>query len=297
MPGGSWILGAWPRAPRARHWIPDPHPEFGARARRRSSSLMVAGLRRRRLRAHGPLRGLVVARRRDGLPGHVPAVRSSTSVLDEPAVTADPSSPASPRRWRSARSTRTLVFPYPLPTRRGGREGPRPDRAASATTPRSTSTRGEIDETGRIADQVYRDLGELGLMGLYVAEEYGGQGLSQTGYARVFEAIGQVDGSLTIGMGVHQSIGIKGIAHLRDRRAEGALPARPGGGPQARGLRADRAQRGLGRLQHRVARGAAGRRLVGAQRREALDRQRLPRRRVRDLRARRGRRQGLATSR
>src|SRR5256885_16100940 len=50
-------------------------------------------------------------------------------------------------------------------------------------------------------------------MGLYVDPQYGGQGLSQTGYARVFEAIGQVDGSLTIGMGVHQSIGLKGI-HL-----------------------------------------------------------------------------------
>lgn len=69
----------------------------------------------------------------------------------------------------------------------------------------------EIDRTGTISDQVYRDLGELGLMGLYVDRRYGGQGLSQTGYARVFEAIGQVDGSLTIGMGVHQSIGLKGI--------------------------------------------------------------------------------------
>ena len=69
----------------------------------------------------------------------------------------------------------------------------------------------EIDRAGWIEDQVYRDLGDRGLMGLYVPEEYGGQGLSQTGYARVFEAIGQVDGSLTVAMGVHQSIGMKGI--------------------------------------------------------------------------------------
>ena len=39
----------------------------------------------------------------------------------------------------------------------------------------------EIDETGTISDEIYADLGELGLMGLYVPEEYGGQGLSQTG--------------------------------------------------------------------------------------------------------------------
>ena len=62
-------------------------------------------------------------------------------------------------------------------------------------------------------------------MGLYVPEEYGGQGLSQTGYARVFEAIGQVDGSLTVGMGVHQSIGMKGIVMFgTDEQKERFLP-------------------------------------------------------------------------
>src|SRR5213596_1722885 len=103
-----------------------------------------------------------------------------------------------------------VVFPYPIPRGeeaekvRGLIRGFR-DYAAQHIDSR------EIDETGTISDKVYRDLGELGLMGLYVDEAYGGQGLSQTGYARVFEAIGQVNGSLTIGMGVHQSIGFKGI--------------------------------------------------------------------------------------
>ena len=104
-----------------------------------------------------------------------------------------------------------LVFPYPIP---------RGDEAAKVRGliqafrdyARDNIDPLEIDETGTISDEVYRDLGEIGLMGLYVPEEYGGQGLSQTGYARVFEAIGQIDGSLTIGMGVHQSIGFKGIA-------------------------------------------------------------------------------------
>ena len=83
----------------------------------------------------------------------------------------------------------------------------------------------EIDRKGWIEDQVYRDLGERGLMGLYVPEEYGGQGLSQTGYARVFEAIGQVDGSLTVAMGVHQSIGMKGIVLFgSDAQKERFLP-------------------------------------------------------------------------
>jgi acyl-CoA dehydrogenase family protein 9 len=117
-----------------------------------------------------------------------------------------------------------LVFPYPLPDEaeaakvRGLIEGFR-DYAAQHIDSR------EIDRTGTISDEVYRHLGDLGIMGLYVDERYGGQGLSSTGYARVFEAIGQVDGSLTIGLGVHQSIGLKGI-HMfgTDEQKERFLP-------------------------------------------------------------------------
>src|SRR5205085_1118899 len=103
-----------------------------------------------------------------------------------------------------------LVFPYPIP-----REG-EPEKVRKLVTTfreyaaENIDTR-QIDESGTITDEVYRDLGDLGLMGLYVPEQYGGQGLSQTGYSRVFEAFGQVDGSLTVALGVHQSIGMKGI--------------------------------------------------------------------------------------
>ncbi len=104
-----------------------------------------------------------------------------------------------------------LVFPWPRPT---GDEADRirmlvqrfRDYAAEHIDAR------RIDEEGWIPDDVFRELGELGLMGLYVPEEYGGQGLSQTGYARVFEVFGQSSGSLTVALGVHQSIGMKGIA-------------------------------------------------------------------------------------
>src|SRR2546423_12208830 len=83
----------------------------------------------------------------------------------------------------------------------------------------------EIDEKRWIEDRVFTDLGERGLLGLYVPEEYGGEGLSQTGYARVFEAFGQVDGSLTVALGVHQSIGMKGIVlYGNDEQKERLLP-------------------------------------------------------------------------
>ena len=56
-----------------------------------------------------------------------------------------------------------------------------------------------------------RELGERGLCGLGRPGGYGGEGLSQTGYARVFEAFAGSTLTLSIVLGVHQSIGFKGI--------------------------------------------------------------------------------------
>jgi acyl-CoA dehydrogenase family protein 9 len=103
-----------------------------------------------------------------------------------------------------------LVFPYPIsdPAEqdkvRGLISGLREFAAESIDVRK-------IEEDRWVPDEVLRGLGERGIMGLYVPEEYGGQGLSQTGYARVFEAIAQIDGTLSIVLGVHQSIGFKGI--------------------------------------------------------------------------------------
>ena len=117
-----------------------------------------------------------------------------------------------------------MVFPYPLP------DGGEADKVRGLVDAfRGYSAEHidyrTIDREAWIPDEVYRDLGELGLMGLYVPEDYGGQGLSQTGYARVFEAFGQVDGSLTVALGVHQSIGMKGIVMFgTDEQKERFLP-------------------------------------------------------------------------
>jgi acyl-CoA dehydrogenase family member 9 len=83
----------------------------------------------------------------------------------------------------------------------------------------------KAEEERWIPDQVLRDLGEIGALGLYVDPAYGGQGLSQTGYARVFETVGQIDATLAIVLGVHQSIGFKGISLFgSDEQKERWLP-------------------------------------------------------------------------
>ncbi|MEZ0311977.1 MAG: acyl-CoA dehydrogenase family protein [Myxococcota bacterium] len=71
----------------------------------------------------------------------------------------------------------------------------------------------KVEADGWIGDDKIRELGERGLMGLYVSRELGGAGLTQTGYCRVSEEFGRIDATLAVIMGVHQSIGMKGI-HL-----------------------------------------------------------------------------------
>jgi acyl-CoA dehydrogenase family protein 9 len=67
----------------------------------------------------------------------------------------------------------------------------------------------EAEREGWVGDRVIRELGERKLTGLFIDEQYGGLGLSQSGYCRVMEEFGRVDGTLSVVMGVHQSIGSK----------------------------------------------------------------------------------------
>ena len=116
-----------------------------------------------------------------------------------------------------------MVFPWPEPDdveQRKVRE-----LCAKAREIGSRIDHRKVEEDRWIGDEFIRELGEAGLCGLYVDEKYGGQGLSQTGYARVFETFAQIDATLSIILGVHQSIGYKGI-HLfgTDEQKERFLP-------------------------------------------------------------------------
>jgi acyl-CoA dehydrogenase family member 9 len=114
-----------------------------------------------------------------------------------------------------------LVFPFPKPDL-AEQERIRSLIAALREIPYDPR---KIEEDGWLGDRTVRELGERGLMGLYVPEEYGGQGLSQTGYCRVSEAFAQIDATLSVVMGVHQSIGMKGIVLFgSDEQKERFLP-------------------------------------------------------------------------
>jgi acyl-CoA dehydrogenase family member 9 len=54
-------------------------------------------------------------------------------------------------------------------------------------------------------------LRDLGLFGLIVPEEYGGIGLSNAGYARVLSQSSSHDSSVSLTIGAHSSIGMKGL--------------------------------------------------------------------------------------
>src|SRR3954471_3068683 len=117
-----------------------------------------------------------------------------------------------------------LVFPYPPSVQE---QEPRVKELVDSVRELAATKYDQrrYEEDRWIGDDMVRELGERGLLGLYVPTEYGGQGLSQTGYCRVSEEFAQIDATLSVIMGVHQSIGMKGIVlYGSDEQKERFLP-------------------------------------------------------------------------
>ena len=70
----------------------------------------------------------------------------------------------------------------------------------------------QFDEDECIPEAVIEAFARLGLLGISIPKEYGGLGLSQAGYARIFAAVAVVDPSLAVLVGVHCGLGGKAIA-------------------------------------------------------------------------------------
>jgi alkylation response protein AidB-like acyl-CoA dehydrogenase len=62
------------------------------------------------------------------------------------------------------------------------------------------------DEEGKFPSGTVSKLGELGLMGAMVPEEYGGSGMDTVGYAIAVEELGKGDGSLGLTVASHNSL-------------------------------------------------------------------------------------------
>ena len=65
---------------------------------------------------------------------------------------------------------------------------------------------GERDRTGEFPHNLVKQLGELGVMGMQVPEQYGGAALDTATMARIIEEIAAVDGSLCLTVASHNSL-------------------------------------------------------------------------------------------
>ena len=65
----------------------------------------------------------------------------------------------------------------------------------------------ELDREKRFPYELVRELGELGLMGMTIPEEYGGAGADTVSYAIAVEELTRVDSSVAITVAAHHSLG------------------------------------------------------------------------------------------
>jgi len=64
----------------------------------------------------------------------------------------------------------------------------------------------ERDERGEFPFGIVKELGQMGVMGAQVPEQYGGAGLSTRSFARIIEEIAAVDGALALTVASHNSL-------------------------------------------------------------------------------------------
>lgn len=64
----------------------------------------------------------------------------------------------------------------------------------------------ERDQTGEFPTEIVKKLGELGMMGIMVPEEFGGSGLDVLSFALVIEEVAKVDASLALTLAAHNGL-------------------------------------------------------------------------------------------
>jgi len=66
----------------------------------------------------------------------------------------------------------------------------------------------ELDEKAEFSLELTKKMGELGLFGIYLPSEYGGQGMDYLSYIIAVEELARVDGSQAATLAAHNSLGI-----------------------------------------------------------------------------------------
>ena len=102
------------------------------------------------------------------------------------------------------------IMPYPVLSAEAQKRG---DEAV-ARVREFTQNHLDADKVDRDADispEIIKGLGEIGVMGMAIAEEHGGRGLSQQNYCRVMEVIGGHCGSTAVFVNAHHSIGLRAL--------------------------------------------------------------------------------------
>ncbi len=73
---------------------------------------------------------------------------------------------------------------------------------------------GDLDEQERFSYDLTKKMGDLGLMGIFLPEEYGGSGLSYLSYIIAVEELARIDGSQAATVAAHNSLGIGPIYYF-----------------------------------------------------------------------------------
>lgn len=123
----------------------------------------------------------------------------------------------------------SLLFPYPRPLDERNADEARTVRRLIKSLREMQGTlidSAKFDEEETVPEEVIRAFAEVGMLGLTIPRKYGGLELSSSAYARVFETLSTIDGSLAVLVGVHCGLGSKAIVlHGSDQQKERYLPS------------------------------------------------------------------------